>query len=215
LPFIIIPTSTDLCFYFATRQHQGLDNGLILYGCTWYSNTGSCSKLPSLAYAGRVKSGNKLCHTPQEFLQDQALDNNAATFHDFGRMNNNGHPGGATCNSNSTVKQATPADWTAPTYNKPRSELSSSSTNPTTNISATTPSTEAYTNKVSIPRLMREDGLALTPCKARSLQRSLRACESCRQRKAKCTKDLPVCRACDELQVSCCYADGKILRTKR
>lgn len=35
-----------------------------------------------------------------------------------------------------------------------------------------------------------------------------RACESCRQRKTKCSGDTPVCRQCRELRVNCNYPVG-------
>lgn len=35
-----------------------------------------------------------------------------------------------------------------------------------------------------------------------------RACESCRQRKTKCSGDTPVCRQCRELRVACHYPVG-------
>jgi hypothetical protein len=132
-------------------------------------------------------------------------------------MNNKGHLVDASCNSKSPLMQA--ASWSATDgtplrYDIIRSDLSSSSTNPTTTTSSSTASNKAYINKVLIPRLIREDKLA-EGVKARGLQRSLRACKSCRQRKAKCTKDLPIYRACDELQVLCYYTNRKILRAKR
>jgi hypothetical protein len=132
-------------------------------------------------------------------------------------MNNDGHLVDATFKSKTFFRQAVPCsttDWTPLRYNKTRSDLLSASTNPVT-ASSSTILNEANKNKVSIPRLIREDELALTPSTAGSLQRSSRACEPCRQRKAKCTRDLPVCRGCDELQVSCYYADGKLVRAKR
>ncbi|PWY88805.1 fungal-specific transcription factor [Aspergillus sclerotioniger CBS 115572] len=42
-----------------------------------------------------------------------------------------------------------------------------------------------------------------------------RACESCRQRKTKCTGDKSGCRNCREAGIICCYTDGKREKSKR
>lgn len=42
-----------------------------------------------------------------------------------------------------------------------------------------------------------------------------RACESCRQRKTKCSGDTPVCRQCRELRVTCHYPVGWREKMKR
>ncbi|KAJ5601458.1 hypothetical protein N7510_010992 [Penicillium lagena] len=42
-----------------------------------------------------------------------------------------------------------------------------------------------------------------------------RACESCRQRKTKCSGDTPICRQCRELRVTCQYPVGWKERTKK
>lgn len=42
-----------------------------------------------------------------------------------------------------------------------------------------------------------------------------RACESCRQRKTKCSGDTPVCRQCRELRVICHYPVGWREKMKR
>ncbi|KAJ5746474.1 hypothetical protein N7520_011656 [Penicillium odoratum] len=55
--------------------------------------------------------------------------------------------------------------------------------------------------KVAIPR----QSTGYTP---RYNRRVPRACESCRQRKTKCSGDTPVCRQCRELRVSCQYPVG-------
>lgn len=52
--------------------------------------------------------------------------------------------------------------------------------------------------KVAIPR----QSAASTP---RYSRRVPRACESCRQRKIKCSGDTPICRQCKELRISCSY----------
>lgn len=52
--------------------------------------------------------------------------------------------------------------------------------------------------KVAIPR----QPTTSTP---RYSRRVPRACESCRQRKTKCSGDTPVCRQCMELRISCSY----------
>lgn len=62
--------------------------------------------------------------------------------------------------------------------------------------------------KVAIPR--HRQGIA-----PRYNRRVPRACESCRQRKTKCSGDTPVCRQCRELRVTCQYPDGWKERTKK
>ncbi|KAJ5808196.1 hypothetical protein N7474_009465 [Penicillium riverlandense] len=62
--------------------------------------------------------------------------------------------------------------------------------------------------KVAIPR--QRAGIA-----PRFNRRVPRACESCRQRKTKCSGDTPVCRQCRELRVTCQYPVGWKERTKK
>lgn len=62
--------------------------------------------------------------------------------------------------------------------------------------------------KVAIPR--HRQGIA-----PRYNRRVPRACESCRQRKTKCSGDTPVCRQCRELRVTCQYPVGWKERTKK
>ncbi|RAH46545.1 CeGAL family transcription factor [Aspergillus brunneoviolaceus CBS 621.78] len=51
---------------------------------------------------------------------------------------------------------------------------------------------------------------------ARSHRRHVsRACESCRQRKTKCTGDRSGCRNCRDAGMICCYTDGKREKSKR
>ncbi|KAJ5155438.1 hypothetical protein N7492_008241 [Penicillium capsulatum] len=62
--------------------------------------------------------------------------------------------------------------------------------------------------KVAIPR--HRQGIP-----PRYNRRVPRACESCRQRKTKCSGDTPVCRQCRELRVTCQYPAGWKERTKK
>ncbi|KAJ5287527.1 hypothetical protein N7478_003213 [Penicillium angulare] len=62
--------------------------------------------------------------------------------------------------------------------------------------------------KVAIPRS--RGGIA-----PRYNRRVPRACESCRQRKTKCSGDTPICRQCRELRVTCNYPVGWKERTKK
>lgn len=62
--------------------------------------------------------------------------------------------------------------------------------------------------KVAIPR--QRAGIA-----PRYNRRVPRACESCRQRKTKCSGDTPVCRQCRELRATCNYPQGWRERTKK
>lgn len=49
----------------------------------------------------------------------------------------------------------------------------------------------------------------------RQSRRVPRACESCRQRKTKCSGDTPICRQCKELRISCQYPVSWRERTNR
>jgi hypothetical protein len=62
--------------------------------------------------------------------------------------------------------------------------------------------------KVAIPR--QRAGIA-----PRYNRRVPRACESCRQRKTKCSGDTPVCRQCRELRATCKYPQGWREKTKK
>ncbi|KAJ9223174.1 transcriptional regulator family: Fungal Specific TF [Paecilomyces variotii] len=74
--------------------------------------------------------------------------------------------------------------------------------------SSSAPAAVAANAKVPIPR--QRSGV-----EARYSRRVAKACESCRQRKTKCSGDTPVCRQCRELRVSCHYPDGMREKTKR
>lgn len=65
------------------------------------------------------------------------------------------------------------------------------------------------TGKVAIPRQPPGNN---TP---RYNRRVPRACESCRQRKTKCSGDAPICRQCRELRVTCHYPVGWRERMKK
>ena len=70
-------------------------------------------------------------------------------------------------------------------------------------LSATQKRPSAALNaKVAIPR---QPPNSAAP---RYNRRVPRACESCRQRKTKCSGDTPVCRQCRELRVNCHYPVG-------
>ncbi|KAJ5577079.1 hypothetical protein N7535_004005 [Penicillium sp. DV-2018c] len=74
----------------------------------------------------------------------------------------------------------------------------------------TSPSNQNFASqaKVAIPR----QRVVAAP---RYNRRVPRACESCRQRKTKCSGDTPVCRQCRELRVTCKYPLGWRERTKK
>lgn len=65
------------------------------------------------------------------------------------------------------------------------------------------------TGKVAIPRQPPGNNAP------RYNRRVPRACESCRQRKTKCSGDAPICRQCRELRVTCHYPVGWRERMKR
>ncbi|PYH61107.1 uncharacterized protein BO96DRAFT_453028 [Aspergillus niger CBS 101883] len=68
--------------------------------------------------------------------------------------------------------------------------------------------------KMAIPRLA--EGLETFSTPGRIHRRHVsRACESCRQRKTKCTGDKSGCRNCREAGIICCYTDGKREKSKR
>lgn len=68
--------------------------------------------------------------------------------------------------------------------------------------------------KMAIPRLA--EGLETFSTPGRFHRRHVsRACESCRQRKTKCTGDKSGCRNCREAGIICCYTDGKREKSKR
>lgn len=71
-----------------------------------------------------------------------------------------------------------------------------------------TPQNQVPNAKVAIPR--NHAGSSV-----RYSRRVAKACESCRQRKTKCSGDTPVCRQCRELRVKCQYPDGMREKTKR
>lgn len=98
-----------------------------------------------------------------------------------------------------------------PATPKRPSAMASTSTRPTRGVKSTPSigSTRVNSNsKVAIPR----QSTGYTP---RYNRRVPRACESCRQRKTKCSGDTPVCRQCRELRVPCQYPMGWRDKMKR
>lgn len=95
----------------------------------------------------------------------------------------------------------------------------------TTSRSQETQSTPEKTDGISIPVQQKNQGypanakVAIPRSRAgaslRYSRRVAKACESCRQRKTKCSGDTPVCRQCRELRVKCQYPDGMREKTKR
>lgn len=72
--------------------------------------------------------------------------------------------------------------------------------------------------KVPIPRLRRDiDGPSGTTASqsSDSKHRVSHACESCRQRKTKCSGERPVCKHCEDFKIFCVYEDGKRDRTRK
>lgn len=100
---------------------------------------------------------------------------------------------------------APPERETIPTNSEPPSIASSQTTRTANDY---TRSQAALHAKVAIPR--QRSGVA-----PRFNRRVPRACESCRQRKTKCSGDTPVCRQCRELRVTCQYPAGWKERTKK
>ncbi|KAJ5226286.1 hypothetical protein N7468_007511 [Penicillium chermesinum] len=69
--------------------------------------------------------------------------------------------------------------------------------------------------KMAIPRLAEGAESAFTSPGRFHRRHVRRACESCRQRKTKCTGDKSGCRNCREAGIICCYTDGKREKSKR
>ncbi|KAJ5331760.1 Transcription factor [Penicillium atrosanguineum] len=74
---------------------------------------------------------------------------------------------------------------------------------------------ELGTKKMAIPRLAEGTESAFTSPGRFHRRHVRRACESCRQRKTKCTGDKSGCRNCREAGIICCYTDGKREKSKR
>ncbi|KAJ5388477.1 hypothetical protein N7509_011018 [Penicillium cosmopolitanum] len=74
---------------------------------------------------------------------------------------------------------------------------------------------ELGTKKMAIPRLAEGAESAFTSPGRFHRRHVRRACESCRQRKTKCTGDKSGCRNCREAGIICCYTDGKREKSKR
>lgn len=69
--------------------------------------------------------------------------------------------------------------------------------------------------KMAIPRLAEGSETAFSSPGRFHRRHVRRACESCRQRKTKCTGDKSGCRNCREAGIICCYTDGKREKSKR
>ncbi|KAJ5682822.1 hypothetical protein N7462_005987, partial [Penicillium macrosclerotiorum] len=74
---------------------------------------------------------------------------------------------------------------------------------------------ELGSRKMAIPRLAEGAESAFTSPGRFHRRHVRRACESCRQRKTKCTGDKSGCRNCREAGIICCYTDGKREKSKR
>ncbi|KAJ5997847.1 hypothetical protein N7522_009507 [Penicillium canescens] len=75
--------------------------------------------------------------------------------------------------------------------------------------------TDLGSKKMAIPRLAEGAESAFTSPGRFHRRHVRRACESCRQRKTKCTGDKSGCRNCREAGIICCYTDGKREKSKR
>lgn len=77
-----------------------------------------------------------------------------------------------------------------------------------TSAPASVPPTLSANAKVPIPRQR-------SIFESRYSRRVPKACLSCRQRKTKCSGDVPVCQQCRGLKIYCKYSDGMRDRVKR
>ncbi|KAI9738265.1 MAG: hypothetical protein M1834_008763 [Cirrosporium novae-zelandiae] len=75
------------------------------------------------------------------------------------------------------------------------------------------PTLPGPSGKLAIPRLRRPGEPSTEGQKEK--QRVSHACEPCRQRKTKCSGDVPSCRHCQEFNLECYYADGKRDKQKK
>ncbi|KAJ5364631.1 uncharacterized protein N7496_010344 [Penicillium cataractarum] len=107
------------------------------------------------------------------------------------------------------VSTALPEPHSAPaTPNRPSVQDRSSTwgasrtSNSTPALASSQSAQNASNAKVAIPRQPPNNHAP------RYNRRVPRACESCRQRKTKCSGDTPVCRQCRELRVNCHYPVG-------
>lgn len=72
--------------------------------------------------------------------------------------------------------------------------------------------------KMPIPRLKRnidDPSAAGSTNGENNKHRVTHACEPCRQRKTKCSGERPVCKHCEDFNISCTYEDGKRDRTRK
>lgn len=71
--------------------------------------------------------------------------------------------------------------------------------------------------KIAIPRLYREPDVASTAGSSvvGDKNRVTHACESCRHRKTKCSGDRPMCKHCEDFNLTCVYEDGKRDRMRK
>lgn len=111
--------------------------------------------------------------------------------------------------SSDTRETETPShDWSASRFSQPSvgfpvgiEGLPGSSENPAGAFRTTT-GDRSMNAKVPIPR-------TATPSTWTSSGRVSRACENCREQKAKCSGHRPTCQRCQEAGVSCSYGDRK------
>jgi hypothetical protein len=121
-------------------------------------------------------------------------------------------PGEGATSSNDSAKQSAhsaPATPKPPSgSNAPRSGKVSDSAPALGDAKFASKATKVSNAKVAIPRQ--------PPGNTQRYNRRVpRACESCRQRKTKCSGDTPVCRQCRELRVTCHYPVGWREKMKR
>lgn len=89
------------------------------------------------------------------------------------------------------------------TWGATRTTTTTRTANSTPALTSSSSSQNASSNaKVAIPRQPPNNHAP------RYNRRVPRACESCRQRKTKCSGDTPVCRQCRELRINCHYPVG-------
>lgn len=71
--------------------------------------------------------------------------------------------------------------------------------------------------KVAILRLRRPSDVPTSTGSTKSGEkhRVNHACESCRQRKTKCSGERPICKHCEDFRIVCVYSDGKRDRVKK
>lgn len=100
------------------------------------------------------------------------------------------------------IQEALAYDWTIPGYTQPAALVVSATTEPIPGHGDPSIGDGSLNPKVPIPR-------ATYPSHLTGSGRVSRACENCREQKAKCSGDRPTCHRCQDGNLRCSYGDRK------